>query len=64
MKIRRNDSTEGPNFSGVYTASIDVEFTRYAFGRPEWWLSAMEFHSKSKAEAERIRDLVMARLEN
>lgn len=60
--MRNSGEAEGPNTDGYYTAGIDL----YRPGpgwRDPWHDHAIEFHSKDKAEAERMRDLALARLQ-
>jgi hypothetical protein len=53
--------TSGPNESGYYSAGIDIVVRENPGpGDDGWHHSAMEFHSKDKAQAEGWRDIVFS----
>lgn len=54
---RKSKYTDGPNDSGTFSAGIDSVIAD-TFGKPDWHLHAIEFHSKNIAESERWRDFV------
>ncbi len=59
VEARAAKYTDGPNGDGYYTAGIDMACSDI-FGKPDWHLHAIEFHSKDKAEAESRRDTFLA----
>lgn len=60
---RKGKYTDGPNECGYFTAGIDATIPDI-FGKQDWHLHAIEFHSKDRNEAERRRDFVFDAIVN